>query len=302
MTDFRPNHVLIPLDGSHEAEVVLGCCSTLARAGATAFHLLAVVEPLDDEEMSDEGLRQAHLNGRMSLESYLIEKAARLRESLGIEVRPQLRTGVPPAEILNAADELAIDLVALATHGRTGLDRWRLGSVADRVLRSATRPTLLIGPNVMLPGDNVGVQRISVPLDGSKLAEQAVAPAASLARSLGASLELVTVPTYRVPFGSDPYLSLNFRSIIARLEGRARDYLENIQVGDLEDVTRITLTHAASGDVGTLLNRHFSYLTEGLVVMTSHGRTGMTRWALGSVAEEVIRGPAPVLILRGAMT
>jgi nucleotide-binding universal stress UspA family protein len=293
---WNSSQVLIPLDGTRDAEAVLGFCSSLTKAGATTFHLLAVVEALDDEEMRDQELRQAHDEGRTNLEAYVKAKAHDLRETLSVDVRSQIRTGVPAAEILAAADELEADVIALATHGRTGLDRWRLGSVADRVLSGSTRPTLLIGPNVR----SLAAQatRITVPLDGSQLGEQAITPAAALARSLGARLELVTVPTYHIPFGTDPYLSLNFRNIIARLEERARQYLENVHVAEVDNLGRLTLTHAASSDVGATLNRHFAEPPEVLVVMTSHGRTGLTRWALGSVAEDVIRGPAPVLIVR----
>jgi len=296
--NWTPNQVLIPLDGGSESGAALDSGPILLRSGVTTFHLLAIAEPLDDDENSDRDLREAHAQGRTNLETYLEVTANDLREKLGVEVHSHFRIGVPPAEILQAADELAVDMIALATHGRTGLDRWRLGSVADRVLRASTRPALVIGPNVRLDGSSVKATRIAVPLDGSERAEQAIIPAVSLAGSLEASLELVTVPTYHVPFGTDPYISLNFRSIIARLEARARLYLENVPVPSVADTARVTLTHAASNQVGTLLNKHFSELPGVLVVMTTHGRTGLTRWALGSVAEEVIRGPAPVLILR----
>jgi nucleotide-binding universal stress UspA family protein len=295
---WNPSQVLIPLDGTHEAEAVLGFCSPLTRAGATTFHLLAVVEALDDEEMRDGELRQAHEQGRTNLEAYVEATAHDLRERLSVEVRSQIRTGVPASEILAAANELAADMIALATHGRTGMDRWRLGSVADRVLGASIRPTFLIGPNARDPGTPAVVTQIAVPLDGSLLAEQAIPPAMALARSLEARLELVTVPSYHVPFGTGPYLSLNFRNVIARLEERARLYLENVRIPDMTHVNRVTLTHTASKDAGRALNRHFAELPGVLVVMTSHGRTGLTRWALGSVAEEVIRGPAPVLIFR----
>jgi nucleotide-binding universal stress UspA family protein len=144
--------------------------------------------------------RTTHEQGRTDLESYLKEKADQLVARLNVSMIPQVRTAIPAAEILMAADELEVDLIALASHGRTGLERWRLGSVADKVVRSGLRPTLLIGPNVKLSGASVTVKRVSVPLDGSNLAAHAIGPAASLARSLGAVLQLVTVPVYHVPF------------------------------------------------------------------------------------------------------
>ena len=259
--ELDPSQVLIPLDGTHEAEAVLVFCSSLMKAGATTFHLLAVLEPLDDDEKRDGELRQAHDQGRTNLETYLEAKANDPRKAgRGSATAPSDRG----ASGRNAGGRRRPGSVP---HGPgdsrpDGTEPMGLGSVADKVLRAPTRRTLLIGPNIMLFRDTPRVERITVPLNGSKLAEQAIAPAVSLARSLGAPLELVTVPTYHVPFGTDPYLSLNFRSIIGRLEARAGQYLESVRLPEVDDVARVTLTHAASGDVGAVLNRHFSGLAE----------------------------------------
>jgi len=143
--------ILVPLDGSELAEQVLPYVAELVRPGQTRIHLLSVLTVGVSERTvalvssCPPGL---HLPvtisyGRARLEVYLREVAASLREC-GARVQHTVREGHPAEEILIHAQEIGADLIVMNIHGLSGVSRWVFGSVADRVLRSAPCPVLLM--------------------------------------------------------------------------------------------------------------------------------------------------------------
>lgn len=284
--------IVVALDGSELSEVSLKYLPLLKPLGDIRVALVAVVETYDGESVR--GLAAYLEREHKLLTAYLEKTSEALARQLGASVDAEVRTGAPDEEILEHAEARQADLLILTTHGRSGIGRWTIGSVADKVVRRAERMTLVIGPNAAKRGPSEAIRQILVPLDGSLLAEQALEPGVSWGTRLGARLHLVRVvplPTVPVDASLTPYTP----DILEAMRDAAVTYLERIKVkAGLPDIlTDVPLGPAADGLI--------TYEEENgidLVVMTSHGRRGLARSVLGSVTDRVLHGPAPVLIVR----
>lgn len=195
----------------------------------------------------------------------------------GRHVDVEARFGEPAEEILDAASDA--DLIVMSTRGAGTIRGSLLGSVADRVARQSQTPVLL-APAPSEPGAPVAISRIVVPLDGSLLAERALPIAASLATILGVPIRLLHVVDAGAPGSAG--------------QGAAQQALES-HVQTLRDDG---LNASAAILTGTPAPTLIDALTPAdLVVMTTRGRGGLSRWLLGSVADRIVRGaPAPVLL------
>jgi nucleotide-binding universal stress UspA family protein len=266
------HRVLIPLDGSRESDLALDAVGPLFRFHHPEVLLLGVMKP----DSFDYRLR-----------THLDHTANRLREK-GINAIPVLGRGVPQEEILAFAGREDVDLVAMATSARTGLERMIGGSVAEEVIRHAEIPVLVCRPAAVA----ADWSRMMVALDGSERAEEILKDAGRLAQEQDATLDVVRVAMPlvtasglgEVPLvlpGDDPLPYL--RGIRDRLEA------EGVRV-------------RAVGLEGRAAAQLLNYAAEnrvGLLCLTTHGRSGVARLLLGSVAEEVLRhAPCPVLLRR----
>jgi nucleotide-binding universal stress UspA family protein len=293
MSDYR---VLIPLDGSRRAETPLAYLGALKQMGDLQVRLLSVVD--ETEEFGALRGREAEDREFNLLSTYLREVAADIEKHVGIAVECRVRRGHPAGNIEADAVDFKPDLLLISTHGRSGIDRWRLGSVADKVVRAAICNTLVIGPNAVeqtkwLEGDlTKPFGSILVPLDGSQLAEAALPVAASFAGAFGSDIHLVQAVA--IPAMTAINEGAYMPDLLDLTVGGARDYLARLagQLPKLKVHTKIV--------VGPPILELESYITTGidLVVMTSHGRGGMLRTALGSVTDRLLGGPAPVLVVR----
>jgi nucleotide-binding universal stress UspA family protein len=278
--------VLIPLDGSELAESSLAFLPLLATQGQLTLRLIGVVEerefaalPIADELIQ----REAHL-----VRTYLESKAAELRAD-GYTVSISQRRGQAAECILDDERTFRPDFVLISTHGRSGLTRWRLGSIADKVIRGSEAKVLVAGRRPATWPESRTVHSVLVPLDGSDVAERALPVAESFARGLQAELHLAKVISLPMMAGGEMT-----GYVLEQAEKDSRDYLA-AKESQITGLTKRTVL--LEGDpAGQLL----AYLEEnriGLVVLTSHGRGGWVRVALGSVADRLIGGPAPVLII-----
>jgi nucleotide-binding universal stress UspA family protein len=150
--------VLVPLDGSEMAECVLPHVETIARGcGTEAVVLLRVIEPVVipsayfGTDFSAEELTRLNNEHEAAARKYIDDLAARSRYD-GVRVEGKTTMGRPAEVIADFARDNGVDLIAIATHGRSGVSRWVWGSVAERVLRSACVPVLMIRPPGCLPG------------------------------------------------------------------------------------------------------------------------------------------------------
>jgi nucleotide-binding universal stress UspA family protein len=138
------DRILVPTDGSHGSTVALDHALELAAAHDATVHSLYVVSPsrVDGLSRLDEAVE-----GMSEYGDDLAENAARRADKRGIDCETALRRGVPNEEILDYAEETDADLIVMGTHGRTGLERYLLGSVTERVVRAATVPVMTMTPD-----------------------------------------------------------------------------------------------------------------------------------------------------------
>jgi nucleotide-binding universal stress UspA family protein len=144
--------ILVPLDGSTLAEETLPHAATHAAQFGSEILLLKVLEPLPEPSMAGRGVvRSAEAASARLAEDYLEGIAAGLREQ-GLSAKTATVEGKPYVEIIRFAEEHEIDLIVISTRGHSGLSRWLMGSVADRVARGATMPLLLVPVKCENPG------------------------------------------------------------------------------------------------------------------------------------------------------
>ncbi len=287
------DQILVPTDGSPESERALEIALPLAKACDCTITFiwcwegLEALEGVVDAELVDT-ITQREVSDRKELLQQLGRKAC---EPSGVAWLTLAPTGKPAAEVVAASEDADVRFIVMATHGRSGFKRWRLGSVADRVVRSASKPTVLVSPSE--DEQPLGsIEKIVVPLDGSELSEGALPVAVEIARQCGASLQLLRAVTALVPITP---LALNVayddanRAAAAAADAylaRAGEQAEGVPV-----TTSVVRGHTSSAIIDAAADAD-------MVIMASHGRGGFMRFALGSVADAVTRGSAkPVMVV-----
>jgi len=292
--------MLIPLDGSTLAEQVLPYARCLAKALKVPIELLQVI---DLEALS---LLADPERGRF-IDKLLEEKIADANSYLktiaqtfeATEVTCVVAKGKAEDAVMDRADADKQTLIVMSTHGRSGIQRWLLGSVADRVLHGSTSHVLLIRAGEQAQRTEATLRTVIVPLDGSPLAESVLPTIVDLGKIL--KLDVILMRTYALPpaIAADQYATYS-DELLRQLETEARDYLtekmKELKRKGLENVAlRVSLGYAAEQIIG--LARHTQ---DNFVAIGSHGRSGIKRWALGSVADRVVQHCGdPVLIVRG---
>ncbi|HTO72564.1 MAG TPA: universal stress protein [Gemmatimonadales bacterium] len=295
----KPARILVPLDGSPFSEQALDPAVEIARRSGAELRLVRVHIPyVSGLEVADVDLRADQEAALSELAS--IEKTAeRITATLGRPVIGELLQGEVATTIAGRADEWSADLVIMTTHARGPAARFWLGSIADRLLRTLTRPLLLIPPRAGARPE-LQLRQILVPLDGSTLSESVVAEARKVGALFGASYilyEAVEEPTPIVdPSGMIVALA-DPEPMEARLAA-ARSHLEKpaeaIRAGG---GTATVVAAGADGPASGILAAAAAAHAD-LIAMATHGRSGLQRFWLGSVADKVIRGSqVPLLIL-----
>lgn len=294
--------IVVPLDGSVLAASAVPVAATLAQRTDAAIALVRVVESPDEIRAR---VSAAERERREDARADLATVAAQLRHDHDIPTTIAIRQGSPVDNIVALASDLEGDLICMATHGRSGLRRVIVGSVAEQVLHDALVPVMLVRPGVTLRSDMADAV-IMVPLDGSERAEMALPDAMGLARIFGATLDLVRVwnvstPASAVaPYAIDEHQTL-FDVMLDATEGSVVAYLESVKARLTPDGTDVRII-ALRGDAAEQLCTAISTTRPMMVVMGTHGRSGVARWVLGSVAAEIVRGGiVPILLVRPAV-
>ena len=295
--------ILIPLDGSKTAEKVLPYARHLAGKFKIPVELLAVIDIAEIathitaekarflDGMIEEGMRTS--------ETYLRGVAATFG---GAAVKCTVDKGRADEAIVEKGESDTAMLIAMATHGRSGLNRFLLGSVAEKVLRGAANPLLLVRATEEAKSDGeADFKTVIVPLDGSELAESVLPMVAGAAKKLG--LEVILFRAYHIPYnayaGDDGYYAVNYDDLIAAVRDEALEYLDK-KVAEVKKlgVEKVSLI-AKEGFAGDEIIALGRKTPAGLIAMCSHGRSGVKRWVLGSVTENVVRHTInPVLVAR----
>ncbi len=293
--------IIVPLDGSSTAEGILPYVRTIAKASCAPVELLHAVTPEAIDALSDPAHRlytddvEADLKRRGL--SYLRPLAASLPDPAGVEC--VVRVGEPADVIVDEAKPGT--LVIMATHGRSGLQRWLLGSVADRVLHGLRTHLLLVRAGCRDAGKEAVLKNVVVPLDGSALAEKALPWVAALAKMM--RLEVVLLRAHSVPdvfYSSDEYVPKMWE-FIERVKEEASSYLRKIADGmQRNGIERVSLL-TVEGDAAAEIIDYARKTPENLIAMSTHGRSGIRR-LLGSVTDRVVRHSwDPVLVIPPAL-
>jgi nucleotide-binding universal stress UspA family protein len=297
-------NLLIPLDGSEAAETVLPFARLLAGALKIPIRLLVVVDVsvMTAHIAADKAryLDELIAGGERTSRAYLKELSASLN---GFSVEDSVERGDPAEVIIEKAAQEKGTLVAMATHGRSGFDRWLLGSVAEKVLRGTSNDLFLVRANEKSSvKDKISLKSVIVPLDGSELAERVLPSVVEMAKVL--DLEVKLFRAYELAasayYGREDHLP-DYQQLKAKGRADAQSYLEDqveaLKRNGLSKVTSILTDGTGADEIITCAREH----PESLVAMCTHGRSGVTRWVLGSVTEKVVRHAGnPMLIAHGS--
>ena len=316
--------ILVPLDGSELAEHALPVAARLARASEGVLVLLRVAAiPIENQP----GKTPAQTYGEKAIEKGLdtaleyLESIAGSNELVNIDIEAEALVGALAPTILSCAQSLQADMIVMCSHGYTGLKRWSMGSVTQKVVRQSPVPVLVVREDSILPAETQsGAEHpltALVTVDGSTLAEAALEPAAQVIAALAAPapaqlhlVEVVSVlPSYgrlrsQAPFDAElreeerQKAEAYLKSVMDRLHETISGELNLTVTSSVlveTDVAETILTvaeqpeHVKGGNVPTC----------DLIAMATHGRGGLPRWLLGSVTERVMHTTKlPLLVVR----
>lgn len=298
-------NVLVPLDGSPLAEQAIPFAQAVAGEGAGLTFLQVVPKP--EPLRGIMGAVLATEDDVMLMESetaraLLSETAERWGSHLKAPVAVEVAAGDPATAILDAAETLKSEIIVIASHGRGALGRLAFGSVADRIARGSRTPVLIVHPDEGGPENQPmrTLQRLIVPIDGSDNALQALPLAITIAQRQNLPIHLIEVinPATLLlpsPIGVSNYPAEFYQEIEDEMATSAKESLEAASA--MVAAADVPVTSAILE--GATVDSIESELQPGdLIVMTSHGRGGIRRWLLGSVAEKLIRlGKSPVVLV-----
>jgi nucleotide-binding universal stress UspA family protein len=278
--------VLVPVDGSEFGDRVLTQVRrVLLTKGARVFLVRVIPE-----------------TGVSSLEDEPVVHLQRLKAALerdGVHVETRLLTGETASSILDLADDVKPSLIALSTHGRTGLKRWIRGSVAERLLHRSRFPLLLVNPFATGGSNELAFRRILVPLDGSLESSKILPFVHDLARTYESEVVLAHVLDFPPDLAQGEPLAVVAAEAQASLRAEAETMLAHWRktLGGVS--VRLAVTWGSpAAELLDMAEREKA----DLVALTTHGRSGTSRWLYGSVAELVLHHVhSPILVLRTAV-
>jgi len=285
--------ILVPLDGSNAAEIVIPYVEELAAKLGAEIIIVSVYESPDDK---------SHLH-RYYLERIVDQMQHQIKEfepGREIRVHSEVLQGKPAQQLLQYADKVNISLIAMSSYGSSGREAKLLENIATKVLWSTNRPVLLI----RTPARDAAfqqkklVKKILVPLDGSKTGETIIECAEVLAVALDAELVLFqvleplrivagfeTVATYSIPQGEES------------IKASARTYLNGVEKPLKEKGIKTSMAIVWGSAAERIIE--YAEANTDLITISSHGLSGVGRWVLGSVTEKVLQvGDKPVLVAR----
>lgn len=291
--------IIVPLDGSENSEAVVPFAAEIASTSGGELIFVTAVQQVGvwDSTMSLQVLDRETKVAR----EYLDKFAAKMTEA-GSKVTTKLVEGDAADAVLKAADETGADLLAITTKGRSGIARWLFGSVATRLVEHAKIPILVLHPK---EGEDKGapgpvVKKILVPLDGSEVAQSILPVVEDFAKAMGAEIVLfnAVAPLAAYP-GFETAGAAAIGEVVADLQEQAQKTMARIagevQARGVKASYVVALETAVDGAI-----RAADDLNVDLIAIATHGRSGVGRVVLGSVADGVIRRSAdvPLLVVR----
>ena len=292
--------IIVPLDGSKLAEVALPYAEELSSRLKTEVILFQAVQralhmygfyaqvPFTDEEMEPITARA---------QAYLGKIGSKLNKK-SITTRCEVRVGAAADEIIKLAGENSVYMVTMSTHGRSGISRLALGSVADKVVRGTKKPVALLrakGTHPDIRKKDI-LHKALVPLDGSK-ASEAVIP---YIESLASKLEIEIILLHILALDNHIIIETLYEQADS-LRSSARDYIEKVaaQLKQKGIVTTAEFIETKQGTEAEEIIKLADKTQADVVAMSTHGRSGITRWVFGSVAYRVLyEGNTPLLLVK----
>ncbi|GHO48725.1 universal stress protein [Ktedonospora formicarum] len=304
--------ILVPLDGSPQAGGVLPLAAGLARAQrgililvrSLTFPIPSTCLSLKNEIVSPEMIDAE----QRRVQAYL-DQIATNRFFQNLEVRTKMAYGDPANAILDCAQQQHADLIVLCRHGAHSASQWILGSVAQKIARYSLIPVLVQTTGVPFLPEHAGVVHTLVPLDGSAFAEEALAPAIELSQNLSPSgTVIIHLLSVLPPFVQDGATGKEMSPLVRE----AQIYLKELEERLLRQASphiqlKVTASLQCAVDVAQAIIEYsqHGHLADGqftecdIIAMATHGRKGLARWAMGSIAERVLATTRhPLLLVR----
>jgi nucleotide-binding universal stress UspA family protein len=292
--------ILVPLDGSELAEVALPYAEELAGKLGSEVTLLHVCE---SAEAQYHHMHQLYIQKMVGATKRGAKKYLEKSDNKAITVRSAILSGHPAEQIVDFAEKQHIDLIVIATHGWSGIRRWVLGSVADKVVRATKQPVALIrakGVHHHTFAEGT-LNKTLLPLDGSKESEAVIPYVEELASRLKGEVVLLHVvpapsPVFAVP--GETVQIPNTQAEVELLKVNAGSYLEKV-TNSLKDKHIKVRSEVRVGNTAHEIIKLADEVQADLVAMSTHGWSGISRWALGSTADKVLNGGnTPLLLVR----
>lgn len=302
--------ILVPVDGTEFGEHALPMALSIARRSEAVIHLVhvhdlapaATIEGVAIPDNLDERVQREE-------QAYLAGLTQRIAQARPVVMKTALLLGEPVSALRAYAGANSVDLVVMSTHGRGAFARFWLGSLAADLAREMPQPVLLVRPTDGEPDlrREVDLRTILLPSDGTLRCEEVFGPALELARLFGSHLDVVRVvkPALRPSYMPDGATVTGMKQGVlkeieaaqARTVDRAEVYLDDVsdelvEGGFLVETHVVVNERPADGIEEEAVASHAD-----LIAMETHGRRGLSRLFLGSVADKVVRGGvAPVLL------
>ncbi len=291
--------MLVPLDGSELAKVGLTYAGELGARLGSEIILLSVVESAETQDYRD---RQSYLAEMVQATEHHIRSYFQKPETKVVKIGSQVLVGEPAEQIVDFADRKDIGLIVMVSHGQSGVGHWALGSVTDKVVMATKHPVVVI--RVKRSRSHVRrkglLNKVLVPLDGSKESEKVIPYIEELASRLGGEVVLLQVlaPTY-YEYTVEGALQVPYtKEDLWRLQVTVIRYL-GMLASRLKDKGITTSLEVEVGTAGEGIIKFADENNVDIVVMSTHGLSGLSYWSIGSVADKVLRAGNSHLMLVG---
>ena len=291
--------ILVPLDGSDLAEIALPYAEELAGALGCEITLIHVSESADEKY---ENMHQLYIEKIVEATIQGAEKFRKNKRAKKIKVSSVHLTGHVAEQIVDYADKENNSLIVMTTHGRSGIRRWILGNVAAKVVRATDRPIALIRAKDTPPEARAErINKILVPLDGSKASEVVIPHVSELASKLKAEVVLfqVVAPSYFVyAIPGEAVLQPHSPEDLQNMIENSKLYLDKVGA-EFRDKGIETTSEVGIGGPAEEIIRISDEIQVDMVAMSTHGHSSISLWAFGSNADKVLHaGDTPVLLVR----
>lgn len=272
--------IMVPLDGSKVAEQVFPYVAELATAFGSEVTSIGICEPEESE--------YGHI-----CHVYMNNQADVLKTKIGTDkVKSVVLSGRPAEEILGYAEKHEVSLVVMASHGRSGIKPWSLGSTVDKVIHKIAAPLLIIRATEKPAelGKTGFFRRILAPLDGSEACETVLPYVTELMEKFGSEISLLQVLAsgkHVHTIGGIDYVYFKDHDINS-MKSKAKEYLDKVGA-KLESIKAIKKCEIKFGDPAEEIVKCAKEKDVQLITLSTHGHSGIERWAYGSVTYKILQ-------------